>query len=63
MPDPVLSQRRLNRALLARQLLLERSPLGLTDALEAVGRSADAVRAGRVRRPVEQASGTSAGTR
>jgi len=37
MPDPVLSQRRLNRALLARQLLLERSPLGLTDALEAVG--------------------------
>lgn len=37
MPDPVLSRRRLNRALLARQLLLERSRLSLTDALEAVG--------------------------
>jgi hypothetical protein len=36
MPDPVLSQRRLNRALLARQLLLERSRLSLTDALDAV---------------------------
>ena len=37
MPDPVLSQRRLNRALLARQLLLERSRLPLTEALETVG--------------------------
>src|SRR5262245_44708624 len=37
MPEPVLSQRRLNRALLARQLLLERSRLRLTDALDAVG--------------------------
>jgi hypothetical protein len=37
MPDPTLTRRRLNRALLARQLLLERSGLPLTDALEAVG--------------------------
>jgi hypothetical protein len=37
MPDPILTPRRLNRALLARQLLLERSRLSLTDALEAVG--------------------------
>ena len=37
MPDPVLTRRRLNRALLARQLLLERSRLSLTDALETVG--------------------------
>jgi len=37
MPDPVLSRRRLNRALLARQLLLERSRMPLTDALETVG--------------------------
>jgi hypothetical protein len=36
MPDPVLDQRRLNRAVLARQLLLERSELSLTDALQAV---------------------------
>jgi Winged helix DNA-binding domain len=33
---PVLSTRELNRALLARQLLLERSPLPLPDALEQV---------------------------
>lgn len=37
MPEPVLTLRRLNRALLARQLLLERSRLPLTDALDAVG--------------------------
>ena len=37
MPEPVLSARALNRALLARQLLLERSTLPLTDALEQVG--------------------------
>jgi hypothetical protein len=34
--ERVLSTRELNRALLARQLLLERSPLPLTDALEQV---------------------------
>jgi hypothetical protein len=34
--DRVLSTRELNRALLARQLLLERSPLPLTRALERV---------------------------
>jgi winged helix DNA-binding protein len=34
--EPVLSTRQLNRALLARQLLLERSSLPLTDALEQV---------------------------
>jgi winged helix DNA-binding protein len=33
----VLSQRALNRALLDRQLLLERSPLSITDAIEQVG--------------------------
>jgi winged helix DNA-binding protein len=37
MPEPTLTQRRLNRALLARQLLLERSHVSLTDALDAVG--------------------------
>jgi hypothetical protein len=36
MPDRVLTQRELNRAVLARQHLLERSPLPLTDVLEAV---------------------------
>jgi hypothetical protein len=34
---PVLTQRRLNRALLARQLLLERSDLSIPDALARVG--------------------------
>ena len=34
---PLLSQRALNRALLARQLLLERSPLGIPEAIEQVG--------------------------
>jgi hypothetical protein len=34
MSDRVLSTRELNRALLARQLLLERSPLSLEAALE-----------------------------
>src|SRR5439155_11708410 len=37
MPERVLSQRELNRALLARQLLLERSKLPLARALERVG--------------------------
>ena len=37
MTTETLTQRRLNRALLARQLLLERSDLPLTDALEQVG--------------------------
>lgn len=37
MTEATLTQRALNRALLARQLLLERSPLSLTDALEQVG--------------------------
>ena len=33
----VLTERELNRALLARQLLLERSALSLVDAIEQVG--------------------------
>jgi hypothetical protein len=37
VPDFVLGQRALNRALLARQLLLERSPLSVEAALEQVG--------------------------
>jgi hypothetical protein len=37
MAEPILTQRALNRALLARQLLLERSTTSLTDALERVG--------------------------
>ena len=37
MPAQLLTQPRLNRALLARQLLLERSPLGVTEAVEQVG--------------------------
>lgn len=37
LDHPVLTQRRLNRALLARQLLLERSPLTIPDALAQVG--------------------------
>ena len=36
MTEPVLSTRELNRALLARQLLLDRSPLPLEAALEQV---------------------------
>jgi hypothetical protein len=35
--EPVLTPRQLNRALLARQLLLERSPLSIPDALDQVG--------------------------
>ena len=37
MPDRILSQRALNRALLARQLLLERSTLSIPEAIEQVG--------------------------
>src|SRR5919106_1116951 len=37
MTDRVLTQRELNRALLARQLLLDRSPIGMTDVMEQVG--------------------------
>lgn len=37
MAEPLLSTRALNRALLARQLLLERSTLGLTEVVEQMG--------------------------
>jgi hypothetical protein len=37
MTERTLSARALNRALLARQLLLERSPLSIVDAIEQVG--------------------------
>jgi hypothetical protein len=37
MTDRVLSQRELNRALLARQLLLERSPHGIAEVMEQMG--------------------------
>ena len=37
MTERILSQRALNRALLARQLLLERSPLSIAEAVEQVG--------------------------
>jgi len=37
MSEPILTQRALNRALLARQLLLERSTMSLTDVLGQVG--------------------------
>lgn len=37
MPEPVLTTRRLNRSLLARQLLLERADLSIPAALEQVG--------------------------
>ena len=37
MAEAVLTTRALNRALLARQLLLERSPLGLTQVMEQMG--------------------------
>ena len=37
MPDPILTQRALNRALLARQLLLERSTLPIPEAIDQVG--------------------------
>lgn len=37
MPDPVLDTRTLNRALLARQLLLERSKVPITRAVERIG--------------------------
>ena len=37
MAEAVLTQRALNRALLARQLLLERATLPLPAALEAIG--------------------------
>src|SRR5919198_1364907 len=34
MPPKILTERQLNRALLSRQLLLERVPLGVVDAVE-----------------------------
>lgn len=37
MAEPILTQRALNRALLARQLLLDRSPLGLIEVMERMG--------------------------
>lgn len=37
MAEPTLSARALNRALLARQMLLERSTLGVTEAMEQMG--------------------------
>jgi hypothetical protein len=37
MADPILSERALNRALLARQLLLERAKVPIPTALEQVG--------------------------
>ena len=37
MPPPTLTRRQLNRALLARQLLLERSSLSIAEAVEQVG--------------------------
>jgi hypothetical protein len=37
VPEPTLSQRALNRALLARQLLLERSTLSIPEAVEQIG--------------------------
>ena len=37
MAEPVVSARALNRALLARQLLLERSPLSLTEVMQRMG--------------------------
>ncbi|HEX7195438.1 MAG TPA: winged helix DNA-binding domain-containing protein [Candidatus Limnocylindria bacterium] len=37
MPDPILTTRALNRALLARQMLLERSTLGITEVMERMG--------------------------
>ena len=37
MAEPILTQRALNRALLARQHLLARSPLGLVDVMEQMG--------------------------
>jgi len=37
MADPILSTRALNRALLARQMLLERSSLSLTEVMERMG--------------------------
>ena len=37
MAEPLLSTRALNRALLARQHLLDRSPLGIVDVVEQMG--------------------------
>ena len=37
MAEPILTQRALNRALLARQQLLDRSPLGLIEVMERMG--------------------------
>jgi hypothetical protein len=37
MTEPILTARHLNRALLARQMLLERSPLAITEVMERMG--------------------------
>ena len=57
MTERILTRRQLNRTLLARQLLLERSTLTIPEAVEQVGGPADAVRAIRVRRVVDPVGG------